>query len=312
MLLDEIEKARQTFNFDLWAYVIMPNHVHLLIWPKEKSYEIAEIQRCIKGRTSHSYSEWLIGNNPGQYETFLVNDRGKKQYRFWQRGGGFDRNLWNNRPIYDSIMYIENNPVRKGLIGKASEWEWSSAFTGYRGAYRRPVVNRSSVPVAMKWKILRWSAGHTGREGVTQGTRAIIQTILRKKETSGALVGRQIAFKAGCLVIEEAGTNIVTEGIYLFVDKVMFPGLPYVGQSVNIETRLEQHVGKRINEVGEVLGRLSVSGVDKAEAKTTRDLLEQWVLDILRKKGPVSNIRNVIGEGRQSLRETLKGVKLCR
>jgi putative transposase len=150
MLLEEIENSRQAFNFDLWAYVIMPNHVHLLFWPKNHNYDIAEIQRRIKGRISHNYSEWLLGNNPCQYETYLVNDRGKKQYRFWQRGGGFDRNLWNNRPIYDSIMYIENNPVRKGLVRMANEWEWSSAFAGNRGDYRRPVVTMSSVPVAMR------------------------------------------------------------------------------------------------------------------------------------------------------------------
>lgn len=150
ILLREIENARQAFNVDLWAYVIMPNHVHLLLWPKNHNYNISEIQRCIKGRTSRSYSEWLSENNPELYKTFLVNDRGKKQYRFWQRGGGFDRNLWNNLPIYDSITYIENNPVRKGLVGNANEWEWSSTFAGTKGKYIRPVVNRSSVPVMIR------------------------------------------------------------------------------------------------------------------------------------------------------------------
>jgi putative transposase len=150
ILLEEIEKARQIFNVDIWAYVIMPNHVHLLFWPKNHDYDIAEIQKSIKGITSHKYSELLSKNKPELHETFLVNDRGKKQIRFWQRGGGFDRNLWNNRPIFDSIKYIENNPVRKGLAGKANEWEWSSAFAGNRGNYRHPVINRSSVPVMMR------------------------------------------------------------------------------------------------------------------------------------------------------------------
>ena len=58
--------------------------------------------------------------------------------------------MWNNRLIYDSIKYIETNPVRKGLVVNANEWEWSSAFTGSKEDTIRPVVNRSSVPVMMK------------------------------------------------------------------------------------------------------------------------------------------------------------------
>jgi putative transposase len=150
IILGEIENARQVFNFDVWAYVVMPNHAHLLFWPKNHEYDIAEIQKSIKGRMSRTYSEFLLKSHPELHESFLVKDRGKMQYRFWQRGGGFDRNLWNNQPIYGSIMYIENNPVRKGLVDSRYDWEWSSAFTGKRGNYRFPVVNRSSVPVMIK------------------------------------------------------------------------------------------------------------------------------------------------------------------
>jgi hypothetical protein len=53
-----------------------------------------------------------------------------KRFRLSQRGGGFDRNLWNNRPVYNSISYIENNPVRKRLMAQAAEWEWSSGYEG--------------------------------------------------------------------------------------------------------------------------------------------------------------------------------------
>jgi hypothetical protein len=58
------------------------------------------------------------------YETFRVTDRGKKHYRFLQRGGGFDRNRWNNRPIYDSIMYIEINPVLCYMNRRTNDDGW--------------------------------------------------------------------------------------------------------------------------------------------------------------------------------------------
>ena len=128
----------------------MPNHVHLLLWPKNNIYNIADIQQSIKGRTARNYSEWLLENDCSRHEMFKVNDRGEMRFRFWQRGGGFDRNLWNNRPVHDSILYIENNPVRKGLVAKAGEWEWSSGYKGMTEENMRPVVCRSSVPVMMK------------------------------------------------------------------------------------------------------------------------------------------------------------------
>jgi putative transposase len=150
ILMEEIESARRLYDFDLWAYVIMPNHVHLLLWPKKRQYDIAEIQQAIKGRTARRYSEWQLENDCSRYETYKVKERGEMRFRFWQRGGGFDRNLWNNKPIYDSILYIENNPVRRGLAAKAGEWEWSSGYEGDKNSYIRPEVCRGSVPVMMK------------------------------------------------------------------------------------------------------------------------------------------------------------------
>ena len=48
-------------------------------------------------------------------------------YRFWQRGAGYDRNLYTNEAICASIEYIHANPVRRGLCKNPLEWEWSGA-----------------------------------------------------------------------------------------------------------------------------------------------------------------------------------------
>jgi putative transposase len=47
-------------------------------------------------------------------------------YRFWQRGGGYDRNLRTTRDIHEKIQYIHNNPVRRGLVDRPGDWAWSS------------------------------------------------------------------------------------------------------------------------------------------------------------------------------------------
>ena len=54
---------------------------------------------------------------------------GKVAHRFWQRGGGFDRNLWSPRAIWNTIDYIHQNPVREGLCTYPPDWYWSSSGT---------------------------------------------------------------------------------------------------------------------------------------------------------------------------------------
>ncbi len=88
----------------------MPNHVHLFIYPISKRYR-----------------DVLLGENAARYEKICLKVRGKKVFRFWQTGGGFDRNLWNANAIHNAIKYIEHNPVGAGLVKKAEEWKWSSA-----------------------------------------------------------------------------------------------------------------------------------------------------------------------------------------
>jgi putative transposase len=48
-------------------------------------------------------------------------------FRFWQPGGGFDRNIFREKTVPGVIEYIHNNPVRRGLADDSLEWKWSSA-----------------------------------------------------------------------------------------------------------------------------------------------------------------------------------------
>lgn len=127
IFLDELSQAKERFKFKIWAYVLMPNHVHLLIYPEMNTYKIAVILKHIKGKTSTRYRAYIINQKPYKYDTFCVTLNGKKIFRFWQRGGGYDRNLWSAKAIHSSINYIEGNPIRADLVEVAKEWPWSSA-----------------------------------------------------------------------------------------------------------------------------------------------------------------------------------------
>lgn len=69
-------------------------------------------------------------------------------FRFWQAGGGFDRNLWNPKAIHAAIAYIENNPVRAGLVDAPEKWPWSSAYAQANGKGVLP--DRDSIPLWME------------------------------------------------------------------------------------------------------------------------------------------------------------------
>jgi len=125
-LVDSIITSRKKHQFDLWAYVFMPNHVHLLICPTKPQYSISDILLSIKQPVSRKAINYLKNNNPDGLK-YLATSQIHRPYRFWQKGGGYDRNIMKVKIIIDLVHYIHNNPVRKGLVEMADQWYYSSA-----------------------------------------------------------------------------------------------------------------------------------------------------------------------------------------
>ena len=93
--------------YELHAFVVMPNHVHLLITPNEP---LPKILRSLKGFTARRANS-LLGRSG---EAFWIEE-------------SFDH-LARDRWEFDSIRhYIEENPVRAMLTSRAEDYKWSSA-----------------------------------------------------------------------------------------------------------------------------------------------------------------------------------------
>ena len=90
---------------------------------------------------------WLRKENAAEFNIMCIPINDKKVFRFWQAGGGFDRNLWNTDALHSSIAYIENNPVRTGLAASPENWLWSSAHARKYGTGLVP--DDSDIPVLM-------------------------------------------------------------------------------------------------------------------------------------------------------------------
>jgi putative transposase len=66
--------------------------------------------------------------NAPEWIAKITRQRGKKTERlFWQSGGGYDRNIDNPKTLWKMIDYIHANPIRRELVKRAIDWEWSSA-----------------------------------------------------------------------------------------------------------------------------------------------------------------------------------------
>ncbi|RPI63407.1 MAG: transposase [Planctomycetaceae bacterium] len=125
-LADAINQARDRLRFHVWAYAMMPEHVHLIIWPAKEDYSISKILQAVKQPVSRRAIGWLkTTNSPGL--RLLATGRYDRPHQFWQDGGGYDRNIRNGKALTDIFNYIHNNPVNRGLASRPEDWLWSSA-----------------------------------------------------------------------------------------------------------------------------------------------------------------------------------------
>src|SRR5947209_6113636 len=86
-LVEAIDRARDIHRFHVWAYVVMPEHAHLLLWPTVPAYDIGDILNSIKQSVAKRAVAFVRRESPA----FLarMEDRqpsGDTHYRFWQRG----------------------------------------------------------------------------------------------------------------------------------------------------------------------------------------------------------------------------------
>ncbi len=109
-----LERVRHAFKLHVFAYVIMPEHVHLLLSEPEQGL-LSEALKSLK----QSVSRRLIGDAE----------------HFWQKRY-YDFNIRNYPQFVEKLKYIHRNPVKAGLCERPEDWEWSSFrhyATGHEG-----------------------------------------------------------------------------------------------------------------------------------------------------------------------------------
>jgi putative transposase len=101
----ELEKVGVRFRFVIAGYVLMPEHVHLLVGQTQVA-ALSTAMQVLKQQTSRKLK-------PGE------------EPQFWQRRY-YDFNVHNEDKRVEKLRYTHRNPVKRGLVEKPEEWPWSS------------------------------------------------------------------------------------------------------------------------------------------------------------------------------------------
>jgi len=150
----ELERVRCWYGCYITGYVVMPEHVHLLMSEPERG-DLSVVMQMLKQITSHKL------RRPGLP-------------RFWQVRY-YDVPVWSERKRVEKLRYIHRNPVERGLVARPEDWEWSSFCQWATGRQGRVEVEsqwtarrREPMGIVPAIRLAHPPANNAGRVGQPQ------------------------------------------------------------------------------------------------------------------------------------------------
>ncbi len=131
-LIESLTYCRDKKGLQLFAFVVMPNHIHLIA----AAPDLHALIRDFKRFTSRSIHDRLVAD--GRSSTLAWLERAAQparseqgQFSLWQ--DGFHPHAISTRPLFEQkLRYLHDNPTRKGLVAKPEDW-WYSSASWYAG-----------------------------------------------------------------------------------------------------------------------------------------------------------------------------------
>jgi putative transposase len=141
--LQVLERIRRRYRVVVLGYVVMPEHVHLLV---------SEPQRATLSTAIQALKLGLVRSLEGDGAIPTSRKRSEKRgtpagpRHFWQ-ARFYDFNVWTEKKRIEKLRYIHRNPVARGLVERPEHWQWSS-FRWYFSAEPGPVrINDTDILV---------------------------------------------------------------------------------------------------------------------------------------------------------------------
>jgi putative transposase len=118
--LSILEQTRERYRFVVVGYVVMPEHVHLLLSEPEIGTP-STVMQVLKQRTARALLPKKKRRDPRQRSLFGEVPRAP----FWQ-ARFYDFNVWTSKKRIEKLRYMHRNPVKRGLVTSPEQWRWSS------------------------------------------------------------------------------------------------------------------------------------------------------------------------------------------
>jgi putative transposase len=118
--LSILEQTRERYRFVVVGYVVMPEHIHLLVTEPEMG-SLSTAMQVLKQRSACALLPKRARTNTFQGKLFS----GQPRRAFWQ-ARSYDFNVWTTKKHVEKLRYMHRNPVKRGLAETPELWRWSS------------------------------------------------------------------------------------------------------------------------------------------------------------------------------------------
>jgi putative transposase len=170
-----LEETRDETPMRIWAYALMANHWHLLLWPERDGELAAFMQRLsithVRRWQEHRHDVGLGHVYQGRYKSFPVES---------------DEHFWT------VARYVERNALRANLVLRAEEWRWSSLWRRVHGTKEEPSL-LADWPIGQQSNWLDW----VNQAETEQELEALRQSVQRGRPFGCAQWQKEIAKRLG-------------------------------------------------------------------------------------------------------------------
>ena len=123
VFVEILGEVRDRFDFALAGYVVMPNHIHLLIGEPARGTP-STVMQVLKQRVSRRLRRKPRRKGSSQ-QLGLPFRHGHDLPQFWQPRF-YDFNVWSQSKFVEKLHYMHMNPVKRNLVTHLKDWPWSS------------------------------------------------------------------------------------------------------------------------------------------------------------------------------------------
>jgi putative transposase len=146
LFLKVLEQVRRAYGFIVVGYVVMPEHIHLLISEPDRGNPSVVMQVLKQRYARQVLREWQKRGCYQQSSLWEALGAG----HVWQRRF-YDFVVWNPRKRLEKLRYMHRNPVERGLVLEPQHWRWSS-FRFYTYDEPGPVLVNEQLRAEMRMR----------------------------------------------------------------------------------------------------------------------------------------------------------------